>query len=315
MMLSNIPTLHEQVGELRALLLRCCTSVKLRRLGTNLSLQTRRQLRGFAQRIALAKLAEPIFVEFQATEDASTTTDESCPLVSIIVPVFNGAAYLKECLESALSQGPESLIEVIAIDDCSTDIAVAPILASVKRNNPRLQLFKNNTNLGISQTQNLLIKKAKGTFIAFLDCDDFLRPDALETLRPVLKEFGVNYIHTATVLLDQPSGSTVIERSNLLPKRSYFHENRHMFFAKHLKVIRKSAIERIGGFQDRYDAAQDLDIALRLAFYYPSSSFRYVDEPLYVHRIHTKARYCNDENLQRGRYSLFHKHEQARNVV
>jgi glycosyltransferase involved in cell wall biosynthesis len=102
------------------------------------------------------------------------------PLVSVVVPVFNEALYLRECLSSILAQSLTD-IEVICIDDGSTDES-ATILADVARADSRVIVAKNIANSGASRARNMGIHWARGKFIQFTDSDDILPSDALESL-------------------------------------------------------------------------------------------------------------------------------------
>jgi glycosyltransferase involved in cell wall biosynthesis len=266
---------------IRKKLLDACKSYKLRKLGQRLTIRQRRTLRGICQSIALKNVPSPK-IEFAGFEESPS--GNSSPLVSIIIPVYNNLPYLKDCLESALKQ-TSNVCEVIALDDASPDTNVMPLLAGLKAKYPSLVLAQNETNLGISGTQNKLIDMARGKFVAFLDCDDILDSDCIKTLVPMLDD-NLVYLHTGTRLLQNETNATHLQMSDTLPRRDYFVENRHMFFATHLKIIRKAALLRIGGFRKKYDAAQDLDVALKIAFYYDSSWFKYCNEALYTHRLH-----------------------------
>jgi glycosyltransferase involved in cell wall biosynthesis len=263
------------------LLLSACKSVKLRLASGFIPVDARRYFRGIAQRLAFRNLKEPIrFEPFSQIEKASSATT----FFSIIIPIFNNADFLESCLRSALAQDPE-ISEVICINDASPDPRVAEIIERIQREFPTLRAASNLQNMGISKTQNALIDLARGKFIAFLDCDDVLKPDAIKEVAKALANSTI-YLHTATALKVVTNGRLTVERSKYLPRKSYLFENRHMFFAKHLKVINKSALKRVGGFRKKYDSAQDLDITLKLAHYFPSNEFQYLDKVLYVHHIH-----------------------------
>jgi glycosyltransferase involved in cell wall biosynthesis len=96
--------------------------------------------------------------------------------VSVIVPSYNHAPYIKECLESALAQDYPDL-EMIVIDDCSTDDSVA-IAQAIK--DSRIQVRKNVQNLGAYATQNRAMELATGEYIAILNSDDVWRPGKLK---------------------------------------------------------------------------------------------------------------------------------------
>ncbi len=98
------------------------------------------------------------------------------PLVSVIIPVYNGADYFLEAIESVLHQTYPH-VEIIVIDDCSTDNSVE-LIESVDADN--LTLIRNSNNLGVSASRNKGICSAKGKYIAFMDADDVSLPRRLE---------------------------------------------------------------------------------------------------------------------------------------
>lgn len=92
------------------------------------------------------------------------------PLISVIIPVYNGNGYLAEAINSILYQSFRNF-EVIAIDDGSTDNSYE-ILKQLAKTDSRLRIYKNPKNLNISRTLNRGIKLAKGQYIARMDADD-----------------------------------------------------------------------------------------------------------------------------------------------
>lgn len=100
--------------------------------------------------------------------------------ISVIVPVYNGEKYLRECLDSIAGQTLREL-EVLCVDDGSKDGSAA-ILKEYAEKDARFQ-FLPQENLGVSAARNRALKSAHGEFIAFMDCDDFYpAKDALEKL-------------------------------------------------------------------------------------------------------------------------------------
>nr|WP_232846304.1 glycosyltransferase [Amphritea pacifica] len=98
------------------------------------------------------------------------------PLVSVIIPVFNGADYLSESLGSVLTQSYPN-IEIIVIDDCSTDSSVA-LIERLSAGN--ITVISNPCNLGVSASRNKGMHCAKGKYIAFMDADDVSLSDRIE---------------------------------------------------------------------------------------------------------------------------------------
>jgi glycosyltransferase involved in cell wall biosynthesis len=98
-------------------------------------------------------------------------------LVSIIVPCYNQAIYLDECLESALNQTYREW-ECIIVNDGSTD-ATEQIALKYCEFDSRF-IYKKKINGGLSSARNLGLKFSQGKFLQFLDCDDILMPEKLE---------------------------------------------------------------------------------------------------------------------------------------
>lgn len=97
-------------------------------------------------------------------------------LVSIIMPSYNTAPYIKETITSVLNQTYTNW-ELIIVDDCSTD-NTDEVLATI--NDDRIRFFKNEKNLGAAISRNRALRKANGQWIAYLDSDDLWMPEKLE---------------------------------------------------------------------------------------------------------------------------------------
>ncbi|MGN6128763.1 MAG: bifunctional glycosyltransferase/CDP-glycerol:glycerophosphate glycerophosphotransferase, partial [Nocardioidaceae bacterium] len=109
------------------------------------------------------------------------------PLLTVVVPVYNVADYLPECLDSALGQTLANL-EVIAVDDGSTD-ACPQILEEYAKRDPRVRVF-HQTNSGQGIARNLGVSHARGEFLTFLDSDDTVPPGAYEHMVATLQRTG-----------------------------------------------------------------------------------------------------------------------------
>lgn len=104
--------------------------------------------------------------------------NKDTPLVSIIIPVYNKAAFIGETLESALRQTYPH-VELILVNDGSTDGSSEKLKTYSKQFPDRIKLI-DSPNRGVSAATNLGIKAAKGEYIQFLDADDCLSPDKIE---------------------------------------------------------------------------------------------------------------------------------------
>ena len=118
---------------------------------------------------------------------ASAAPAAATPWLSVLVPVYNVRDYLAECVESVLAQAPaDAGVEVLLLDDCSTD-GSAEVMAALDARWPgRLRLLRHERNAGLSAARNTMIDAARGDYLWFLDSDDKLLPGAIVGLREVV---------------------------------------------------------------------------------------------------------------------------------
>ena len=102
------------------------------------------------------------------------------PLISVIIPVFHVEHYIVRCLKSVQQQKFASL-EVILVDDCGNDNSI-PTARKFIGGDSRFRIVRNKKNLGLGPARDRGVKEARGEYILFLDADDYLTDDALETL-------------------------------------------------------------------------------------------------------------------------------------
>ena len=100
-------------------------------------------------------------------------------MVSILVPVYNAAPYLKECVDSLTGQTYRDL-QIVLINDGSTDGSWA-VLEELARKDKRLEIYTQR-NCGVAATRNHLLEKARGEFVLFVDSDDWIELNTIETL-------------------------------------------------------------------------------------------------------------------------------------
>lgn len=106
---------------------------------------------------------------------------DSKPFLSIIMPVYNAAPYLQECLESIIAQDFQDW-EAVLVDDCSSDSSVA-IAESYGASDPRIRLFSSQRNSGSAYSPRLLAAKlARANYVVTVDADDKVSPDLLSKL-------------------------------------------------------------------------------------------------------------------------------------
>ena len=114
------------------------------------------------------------------------TKGDSPPLLSILLPVYNVAPYLEECVQSIISQVDRDDIEIILLDDASTDGSYALCQSLCQQHGSLLKLLQHTKNRGLSAARNSLLDASTGTYIWFIDSDDVMLPSALKDLCAIL---------------------------------------------------------------------------------------------------------------------------------
>ena len=129
---------------------------------------------------------------------------------SVIIPVYNTADYLEECIDSAFRQTQKE-IEVIAINDGSTD-GSWEILQQLQKKYPSLQLI-NQENHGLGYTRNVGIDCARGECIYFLDSDDYIDENLLETCYGYVHQNSLDLVMLDAVAFEDSSNQQLTKSS------------------------------------------------------------------------------------------------------
>lgn len=114
-----------------------------------------------------------------------TKTNEHCR-VTVLVAVYNTAPYLSACLDSLLCQTLADF-QAVCVDDGSTD-GSPDILKAYQARDPRIEVVTLKANQGQAHARNIALRQARGSYVCFLDSDDWLAPDALEKTVRVFEE-------------------------------------------------------------------------------------------------------------------------------
>lgn len=144
------------------------------------------------------------------------------PLISIILPVHNSATTLVESVLSLLNQSYKN-IEIVAIDDFSSDNSYS-ILKILKKKNKRLRVYKNVKRYGIGITLNRLVRKTKGSYVAFMDTADLSSPNRLKKqLNFLLNNKNVVAVGSQCTFIDERGKK--IGRSNFPTDNNLIYQN------------------------------------------------------------------------------------------
>jgi GT2 family glycosyltransferase len=182
------------------------------------------------------------------------------PLISVITPVYNtDPRWLRACVESVRRQVYPNW-EHCLCDDASTSPETAAVLRELE-GDPRIHIVRSPKNGGISAATNAALAEARGEFIALLDHDDELTPDALaEVVRWINDHPETDVVYSDEDKLE-PSG----DRCEPFFKPDWSPEHFvHCMYTCHLFVARRALVAEAGGFRKGYEGAQDYDLLLRL---------------------------------------------------
>lgn len=120
------------------------------------------------------------------------------PAVSVIIPMYNAERYIKSCVQSVQRQTLQN-IEIICVDDCSTDNTFNIVLEMAKQDG-RIRLARLGQNSGgASEPRNYGMRLSRGKYIAFLDSDDMYTKTAMEDLAVIAEKFQADVVHTEQV--------------------------------------------------------------------------------------------------------------------
>jgi glycosyltransferase involved in cell wall biosynthesis len=222
--------------------------------------------------------------------------------VSVIIPTYNRARYLREALDSVFGQSMPPW-EVIVVDDGSTD--GTPHVVQTCGSNVRY--VRHEQNRGISAARNSGVSAAQGEIVAWLDSDDLWEPEYLATVIPLLAEDeGVDGVYTGLTRIDG--------EGNLLPQRSHWSVPSAVLFSSLVEgcmiqtssfVVRKRCLDRVGEFDTRFAICEDYDMFLRIA---RDSQIIGVPRPLVRYRVHAQNTVNDPVAHCQSRLALAEKH-------
>lgn len=125
---------------------------------------------------------------------------EKKPLVSVIIPVYNAENFIRQTLDSVISQTYKN-IEIICVNDCSTDKSLE-ILNEYVKNDNRIKVYSNEINSRVAKTRNHAVLHATGEYLAFCDADDIWRKEKIEKQIAFMQKENCDLCYTAINFID-----------------------------------------------------------------------------------------------------------------
>ena len=222
-------------------------------------------------------------------------------LVSVVVPCYRGAKYLRAAVESCLRQTYPH-VEVIVVDDRSPD-RDAEIAAEIAARDPRVRVVRREANGGICRALNSGYEVAHGEFFTRLAQDDLFREDALDILVRTLRATPAAGLAYADMQLIDENGAVIQPMRTAPPERALLPANRVGLCV----MWRRAAWDAVGPFDPKFDLCDDYEFFLRLSRNFPL--VRAEGEAPFFFRYHAEQGSRTKErahDLARARVHLAH---------
>ena len=225
------------------------------------------------------------------------------PLVSVIIPAYNAARFLRDAVASALGQTYEEL-EVVVVNDGSSD-ATAALAEQLRSEDARVRLL-HEENGGPSAARNAGMAAARGELLCFLDADDVFLPDKLERQVAFLQFFpACDLVYSDFYVGDeQLNPISLWSRSPPdVPLRELF--SYCCWFAPFSPLVRASAAAKVGGFDESLRSSEDWDFWIRAVEH---ARFGYLPGPVGVYRLHSAQMHHAEDRIRRTSERIIEKH-------
>ncbi len=202
-------------------------------------------------------------------------------LVSVIIPCYNVASYIAECMESVLAQTYPH-IEIIVIDNNSTDKTIDTI-QNFRRTYPEKIFLFTEKKQGAPFARNLGLKHSKGEWLQFLDADDLLLPDKIQNQVNLVPENNKAVMVAGSGTLKKTNGKII--PFNLTTDDPFKAIANTWIGYTSSNLFKKEAVVQINGWDENLKGNQDMDLIFRLLKFYGKERFIYDVKALTIKRM------------------------------
>ena len=200
--------------------------------------------------------------------------------ISIIVNFHNGQKYLKNCIDSILSQEYTNF-EIILFDNNSSDNSS---LVAKEYKDKRIKYFYNNNKVTLYKARNLALNKAKGEFVAFLDCDDWWEKNYLSSRASLLLDKNYDYYYSNGNLYFDKIKKKSKYKKYFLPSGLIFKNLcKDYFIIISGTIFRKNIFDKFGLFNENFNIIGDYDLVMKIA---KESKGHATNKELFNYRVH-----------------------------
>ena len=200
------------------------------------------------------------------------------PLVSILMPAYNTARYIKYAIDSVKAQTYKNW-ELVVVDDCSDD-GTWEIAQALSKKDKRIKAYRNEENLGIVKNRKKAFEFSIGDLVCHFDNDDILERYALEEVIRSFEQLpDVMLIYTDIVQIGEKGQHELYSASkNFDPNKLHQHGWRHF------GTYRREVMNHIDGYNDKLKSGcEDGDLFMQIAEKFPCAR---LPKPLYMYRSH-----------------------------
>lgn len=243
------------------------------------------------------------------------------PVVSVIMPAYNASSYIQESINSVIAQ-TFSNWELIIVDDGSTD-ATSSIIANNCNQDYRVKgFYQENGKQG--KARNLGISKASGTYIAFLDADDFWMPEKLEIQLQEIKQENVDLVFSDSYIFSDSNVSDKSRKMNTIQLSLKGIEALQLFLEGNriptLTVLaKKEKIDLVNGFTEKKEIPLAEDYHLWLKMIINECVFYGSEKTLASYRLHDKSSTSEDKlaskQIPEVFFDLMQNHPEVKHII
>lgn len=224
--------------------------------------------------------------------------EASPPQVSVVMPCFNAERYLEQAVRSVMDQTLRA-VELIVVDDGSSDES-PQIVARLQAEFGDRIVHASQANAGPYAARNHGLRRARGSFVAFLDADDWWAPDCLDKLHAALladADAALAYCGWQNIGLEGGRGAPYVPPDYELEDKATRFLRAAAPWPIHAALVRRSVIDEVGGFDLDLPTCMDYDLWLRIAVARP---IRLVPEVLAFYRHHQSGQITSTQWRQAG---------------
>jgi glycosyltransferase involved in cell wall biosynthesis len=225
---------------------------------------------------------------------------EFSPEITIAIPTYKRAKYLKEAIDSAINQTGYSNYDIIVVDNNPNRNDETEKIMSLYKQNRRISYYKNAENIQMAGNWNRLYTLAKGKYVTMLHDDDLLYPNYLSSIIPIIERAEYDVYSPQSIaynMLNNESFPVQIKANLKCVRVKPMNFLRGNIIGPSGMCMKRDFFIKTGGFSSQYDCASDFDYNVKISKHYKVC--RIIGYPFFIYRIMENAS-CKTEIMLAG---------------